>query len=74
MVTIKKRYDKVKTALKEIRAVIEDCRANLTGGLVTGLEIWEVAVMPFLLNNSETWTDIHKDALEMLENLQVEFL
>ena len=30
--------------------------------------------MPFLLNNSETWTDIHKDALEMLENLQVEFL
>ena len=73
-VTIKKRYDKVKTALKEIRAVIEDCRANLTGGIITGLEIWEVAVIPFLLNNSETWTELEKDALEMLENLQVEFL
>ena len=74
IVTIKKRYEKVKTALREIRAVIEDCRANLTGGLVTGLEIWEVAVMPFLLNNAETWTYPPKEALEMLENLQVEFL
>ena len=74
IVTIKKRYDKVKTALREIRAVVEDCRANLTGGLVTGLEIWELSVIPFLLNNSETWTDLPNEALEMLENLQAEFL
>ena len=74
MLTIKKRYDKVKTAVREIGAVIEDCRAKVTGGLTTGLEIWEVAVMPYLLNNSETWTEIPKDALDLLENLQLDFL
>ena len=74
MITIKKRYDKVKTAVREIGAVIEDCRARVIGGLITGLEIWEIAVMPYILNNSETWTDIPKDAMDLLENLQLDFL
>ena len=74
IVTINKRYNKVITTLSEIRAVIEDCRAHITGGLVTGLEIWEMAVMPYLLNNCETWSDIPPEALQLLDNLQNEFL
>ena len=74
LITITKRCKKVTTALMEIRAVVEDCRAHVTGGLVTGLEIWDIAVMPFLLNNSETWAEIPPKALEVLENIQNQFL
>ena len=74
MVTVTKRYHKVKTAVKEIRAVIEDSRAKVTGGITSGLEIWEAAVMPYLLNNSETRSELSKEAIELLENLQLEFL
>ena len=40
----------------EVRAVVEDCRAMVTGGIITGLEIGEMAVTPYILNNSETWS------------------
>ena len=36
----------------ETKAVIEDCRANAIGGIIVGLEIWELAILPHLLNNS----------------------
>ena len=72
--TIKKRYNKVMNTLTEIRAVIEDTRAQTIGGIVTGLEIWEVAVMPYLLNNGETWCNIPNEAISMLDNVQNEFL
>ena len=36
--------------------------------------MWETAVIPKLLYNSEVWTDIKKVTLEKLENLQNEFL
>lgn len=41
---------------------------------VTGIEIWETAVIPYLLNNSETWNDLPPKALEMLDDLQNQFL
>jgi hypothetical protein len=47
IVTIDRRYNKVVNALVEIRAVVEDCRSHITGGIKTGLEIWEMA---YLLN------------------------
>ena len=72
--TIKKRYHKVMNTLTEIRTVIEDTRAQVVGGIMTGLEIWEVAVMPYLLNNGETWCDIPNEAIDMLDNVQNEFL
>ena len=74
MATITNRYKKVTTFLVEIRAVMEYCRALVTGGIVTGIEIWETAVIPYLLNNSETWNDLPPKALEMLDDLQNQFL
>ena len=38
----------------EIKALIEDCRAEVVGGIIAGLEIWEVTVIPYLMNNSDT--------------------
>ena len=73
IVTINNRVKKV-TALMEVRAVVEDCRAQVTGGIVTGLEIWEMAVTPYLLNNCDTWNSLPTVALELLEDLQNQFL
>ena len=74
IVTIDKRMKKANTAIMEVRAVVEDCRAMVTGGISTGLEIWEMAVTPYLLNNCDTWNNLPLKALEMLDNLQNEFL
>ena len=41
---------------------------------MTGIEIWETAVIPYLLNNSETWDNIPPKALEILDDLQNQFL
>ena len=53
--------------------MIEDCRANAVGGLVVGIEIWELAILPQLLNNSETWTNIDNKTFGMLEDIQLLF-
>ena len=61
------------TSILETKAVIEDCRANAIGGLAVGIEIWELAIIPQLLNNSETWTNLENKTLEVLENIQLMF-
>jgi hypothetical protein len=57
-----------------IKAAIEDCRAEVVGGIVTGLEIWELAVIPYLINNCETWACMHQKTLDILDSLQNQFL
>ena len=71
--TVDNRKWKVISSIVEIRAVVEDYRSNLLGGIVTGLEIWELSVIPFLLYNSETWTDLSKETLNTLNDLQLKF-
>ena len=56
--TVLKRKGNAVTRILETKAVIEDCRANAIGGLVVGIKIWGLAIIPQLLNNSETWTNI----------------
>ena len=65
--TIKKRYNKLMNTLAQIKAVIEDTRAQINGGIVIGMEIWEVAVMPYLLNNGETWCEILNELPDALK-------
>ena len=55
----------------ESRAIIDDCRMNSVGGLSAGIEIWELAYLPKLLNNSDTWVEIDDSTIEKLENLQL---
>ena len=43
---------------------------NAVGGLSAGIEIWELAYIPCLLNNSETWLDIEKSTIDKLDSLQ----
>ena len=62
------------TYVYEIKAVIEDCRAEVVGGITAGLEIWELAVIPYLINNCDTWAYMPKQALDILDSLQNQFL
>ena len=42
-------------------------------GIMAGIDIWEIGVIPYLLNNSGVWGDIPKKAMEMLDSLQNTF-
>ena len=73
-VTIAKRKGLVKRSIYEIRCIVDDCRSAVTGGIVAGIHVWEMAVIPMLLYNAETWQEMDKKTLQELENLQHEFL
>ena len=72
--TVNRRKMAVSRAIYEIRNVVNDCRSHILGGLVTGLELWESAVVPMLLYNSETWAEISKKSIDELEGIQMNFL
>ena len=74
LVTIKRRKPKVIQYLLETKTVMEDCKANSLGGLEAGLNIWEIAILPFLINNCETWVDISSESVKMLDDIQLLFL
>ena len=57
-----------------IEAIIDDYRMQRIGGIVAAFEIWEMAVIPSLLNNSESWTEISSQTMEDLEDLQFLFI
>ena len=65
-ITVKKRKVMVQRLISEIKVTIEDCRSSVVGGISAGLQIWNMAVMPFLYNNSECWTDMPKKLLVFL--------
>ena len=58
----------------EIRTVIDDCRSHVAGGLTSGLDIWEMAVIPMLTNNAECWQDVSTKTIEVLNKIQLMFL
>ena len=43
------------------------------GGLKVGLDIWEAAYIPSMLNNSSTWVEIDDSTLNKLEEMQNSF-
>ena len=47
---------------------------QMIGGLKCGLDIWELAMVPSLLNNSGTWMEISEKSIEKLDQLQNTFL
>ena len=68
-----KRKGQTVACINEIRSIIEDCRSGVLGAISVGLEIWELGILPFLLNNADTWIDIGKSTLKELNNLQYMF-
>ena len=72
--TVVKRKPQAMMSIFELKAIIEDCRANAVGGLEAGIDIWQLSIVPFLLKNSETWIEIQKKTLDLLDNIQLLFL
>ena len=71
--TVQRRKGLAKRLTSEIKVTIEDIRCNTVGGLVAGLTIWNMAVVPFLFNNSDCWMEIPKKAINILESIQNSF-
>ena len=72
--TVEDRVGKVKAAAREIVSVIEDFRMQSIGGAMGALDLWEAAVLPALLYNSETWVEIPSKTIETLEEIQNYFV
>ena len=56
--TIMDRYSRVFAGIIETRAIVQDCRSQVVGGITAGLDIWESAHIPSLLNNCENWIQV----------------
>ena len=69
-VTVEKRYWPTISALLEIRSILEDYRANVVGGANTGIMIFEMAVIPMLMNSAETWDQVNEVTINKIEKLQ----
>ena len=70
---VEKRFDKAMHAVFEIKSIIEDCRKNVVGGFCTGISIWEMAILPYILNSTECWISIPKKAIVKLSKFQDTF-
>jgi hypothetical protein len=44
------------------------------GGFCSAIDLFELAILPSLLYNSDTWVQMPKVAEEMLENIQLFFV
>ena len=68
-VTINHRYGRIFSSIIEISAILDDFRIDTIGGMIAGLEIFELALLPSLLNNADTWIDIGPESISRLESL-----
>ena len=68
--TVNKRCGKYFSAIMEISSILQDFRIDAVGGIKAGLAIYELALVPSLLNNADTWVDISKETEDRLESMQ----
>ena len=68
--TAKEKTPKVKSSIYELRAVVEDVRMQAVGGFEASIDLFESYIVPSLLANCGTWTEIEKKTMEKLDALQ----
>ena len=68
--TIKERTYRVMNGINEIIAIIEDSRMEKLGSLKCAKEIWELALIPVLLNSAGTWSVQDKSIFKTLDEFQ----
>ena len=69
-VTITNRYGIALGSIIELKSVIEDFRMHKLGGISSGVNIFNMAILPALLNNAETWIQAPSTSIGRLDNLQ----
>ena len=68
--TVLERTRKMFSKLGEAKIIVEDCRSLVVGGVTSGLDIWEMALLPSLISNCESWTPLSEKTLKILEEVQ----
>ena len=58
--TIERRLAKVKGAMYETKAILEDFEMQAIGGMAEAWDIWERAILPSLLANCRSWIGVGK--------------
>ena len=71
--TVKKRLAIAKYSIVELRTVIEDSRASKIGGINIALDIFNSAILPSVLHNCETWSDISRKTMKLLDDSSAVF-
>ena len=74
LATVMDREGKVKAAMFEAAAIVDDFRSQCVGGFMVAIDLWELAILPSLLNNAGTWTDMDEETVERLEELQLFYI
>ena len=68
--TINERKCRIYNVINETIAIVQDSRLNKLGGLRCAKEIWELAILPSLLNSAETWPIQDAKIQKSLEDFQ----
>ena len=61
----------MKAACYEAAAIVKDWRSQCVGGFRSAIDLFELAILPSLLYNSDTWIQMPKAAEEILEDIQL---
>ena len=72
--SIEERLPKIKTAMFECKTLMEDYRMQAIGGTSGALDLWNAVIIPTILFNSSTWTELRKKTIAKLEDLQLSHL
>ena len=72
--TIEDRVGKITASMHEIKAIMDDYRMQALGGMMGALDLWNLAVVPSLLNNCSTWIGMTSRQEQKLEQLQEQFI
>ena len=68
--TVDLRVTRVRGAIFEIKALCEDYRMQLCGGMVGAISLFESCIVPRLLANSGVWTEIASSTVKKLDATQ----
>ena len=68
--TVKEREAKVKGSIYELRAIAEDFRMQAVEGIESAIDLYKNCIVPSLLANCSTWTEIEKQTEKRLDATQ----
>ena len=72
--TIEDRIGKITASMHEVKAIIDDYRMQALGGMMGALDLWNLAIIPSLMNNCSTWIGMTSRQEKKLESLQEQFI
>ena len=69
-----KRITLASKMIYEVRAVVEDSRSQVAGGMAVGFTIWESCIQSMLLYGAQVWSEIPKKTMSALNKISLKNL